>query len=59
MANDGNVDDAKGRVKRAAGDLTNDDDLRNEGKVDQASGKVKGKVGEAADKVKGLFNKRD
>jgi uncharacterized protein YjbJ (UPF0337 family) len=59
VANDGNVDDAKGRVKRAAGDLTNDDDLRNEGKVDQASGKVKGKVGEAADKVKGLFNKRD
>lgn len=58
MANDGNVDDAKGRIKRAAGDLTNDDDLRNEGKVDQASGKVKGKVGAAADKVKGLFSKR-
>lgn len=47
-----NVDDAKGRVKEAAGDLTGDDSLKNEGKVDQASGKVKDKVGDAADKVK-------
>jgi uncharacterized protein YjbJ (UPF0337 family) len=47
-----NYDDAKGRVKEAAGDLTNDDSLKNEGKVDQASGKVKDKVGDAADKVK-------
>ncbi len=47
-----NYDDAKGRVKEAAGDLTGDDSLKNEGKVDQAAGKVKGKVGDAADKVK-------
>ena len=52
-----NTDDLKGRAKEAAGDLTNDDDLKNEGKVDQASGKVKETVGDAADKVKGLFNK--
>lgn len=58
MASDGKMDDARGRAKRAAGELTDDDDLRNEGKVDQASGKVKSKVGEAADKVKGLFDKR-
>lgn len=49
---DGDVDTAKGRIKRAAGDLTGDDDLRREGKVDEASGTVKEKVGEAADKVK-------
>ena len=59
MANDGNMDEAKGRFKEAAGDLTGDDDLKNEGKVDRASGTVKGKVGQAADKVKGLFNRRD
>jgi uncharacterized protein YjbJ (UPF0337 family) len=57
VANDGNMDDAKGRAKRAVGDLTGDDDLRNEGKVDQASGKAKSKIGEAADKVKGIFKK--
>ena len=36
-----NVDDAKGKVKEAAGDLTDDESLKNEGKVDQATGKVK------------------
>jgi uncharacterized protein YjbJ (UPF0337 family) len=53
------MDEAKGRFKEAAGDLTDDDDLRNEGKVDRASGTVKGKVGQAADKVKSLFSHRD
>ncbi len=59
MANDGRMDEAKGRFKEAAGDLTDDDNLRNEGKVDRASGTVKGKVGQAADKVKSLFSHRD
>lgn len=54
-----NVDDAKGRVKEAAGDLTGNDSLKNEGKVDQASGKVKDKVGDAADKVKGAIRGGD
>ncbi len=56
MADDGTIDDAKGRVKEAAGDLTNDKDLKNEGKVDRASGAVKDKVGGAADKVKDAVN---
>jgi uncharacterized protein YjbJ (UPF0337 family) len=47
-----NVDEAKGRVKEAAGDLTQDKDLKREGKIDRASGDVKDKVGDAADKVK-------
>ena len=47
-----NVDDAKGRVKEAAGDLTDDDGLKREGKIDQATGKVKDTVDDAADKVK-------
>ena len=54
-----NVDDAKGRVKEAAGDLTGNDSLKNEGKVDQASGKVKDKFGDAADKVKGAIRGGD
>jgi uncharacterized protein YjbJ (UPF0337 family) len=49
---DGSGDDAKGRLKEAGGALTGDDDLKNEGKVDQATGTVKDKVGDAADKVK-------
>jgi uncharacterized protein YjbJ (UPF0337 family) len=47
-----NSDDAKGRVKEAAGDLTGDRDLKNEGKVDQAVGKIRDGVEGAADKVK-------
>ena len=36
---DGTADDIKGRVKEAAGDLTDDDDLKREGKADRASGR--------------------
>ena len=54
---DGTTDDATGRVKEAAGDLTGDDELKREGKVDRASGQVKGAVGGIADKVKGLLRK--
>ena len=46
-----NLDDAKGRVKEAAGDLTGDDDLKREGKMDQAAGKAKEFVEDAKDKV--------
>ena len=49
---DGTKDDVKGRTKEAAGSLTGDQSLKNEGKVDQASASVKEKVGDAADKVK-------
>jgi uncharacterized protein YjbJ (UPF0337 family) len=56
MADDGKFDDAKGRLKEAAGDLTDNQDLRNEGKVDKAAGSVKNKVAEAADKVKDAVN---
>ena len=47
-----NTDDLKGRVKEAAGDLTGDEDLQREGKVDQATGKVKDVVDDIADKFK-------
>jgi uncharacterized protein YjbJ (UPF0337 family) len=56
---DGTVDNAKGKVKEAAGDLTDDQSLKNEGKVDKASGSVKDAVGGAADKVKDVVNPND
>ena len=53
---DGTKDDLKGRTKEAAGDLTGDKSLKNEGKVDKASGKVKDAAGGAADKAKDVVN---
>ena len=53
-----NKDDAKGRVKEAAGNLTGDKDLQREGKVDQAGGKAKEGVEKVTDKVKETL-KRD
>ncbi len=46
-----NIDDIKGKVKEAAGDLTDNKDLEREGKVDQGKAEVKDKVGDVADKV--------
>lgn len=46
-----NMDQAKGRIKQAAGDLTDNDDLKREGKADEAAGKVKGTVDKVADKA--------
>ena len=46
------TDEAKGRVKEAAGDLTGDKDLEREGKMDQAGATVKEKTGKAVDKTK-------
>lgn len=51
----GNSDQAKGRVKQAAGDLTDDDDLKREGMADETGGKIKDKVGDAVDSVKDKF----
>lgn len=51
----GTFDEAKGRAKEAVGDLTDNDDLKKQGKVDKAVGKVKEKIDETADKVKDKF----
>ena len=45
-------DEYKGRVKEAAGDLTDDDDLKREGKIDRGAANVKEKAKEAVDKVR-------
>ncbi|HYP48669.1 MAG TPA: CsbD family protein [Thermoleophilaceae bacterium] len=54
---DGKMDEAKGRLKEAGGDLTGDKDLKNEGKVDRATGSAKDKIDDASDKVKDVFRK--
>lgn len=43
------VDDAKGRVKEAAGTLTGNKDLEHDGKLDQAGAKAKSVVEKAKD----------
>jgi uncharacterized protein YjbJ (UPF0337 family) len=52
----GTKDDMKGRTKEAAGSLTGDRSLKNEGKVDRASGKVKDAADSVSDKVKDAVN---
>ncbi len=54
---DGTTDDLKGRAKEAAGDLTDDQGLKNEGKVDWAQGGVKDAAEDAGDKLKDAVNR--
>ena len=54
---EGKKDDVKGRVKEAAGDLTDDDDLKREGKTDRAAGSVKDKLEQAKDKGEEFVDK--
>lgn len=53
------TDEAKGRVKEAAGDLTGDEKLKREGKVDRASGKAKEGVEKASEKAKEAVGRDD
>lgn len=46
---EGTVDKAKGRIKEAAGALTNDKSLKREGKLDQAAGAVKDAIENVVD----------
>jgi uncharacterized protein YjbJ (UPF0337 family) len=49
----GTSDKIKGHVEEAVGVLTDDQRLKNEGKLDQATGKVKKAVERVIDKSKG------
>lgn len=49
---DGTMDDLKGRAKEAVGDVTDNDDMKREGKVDRGAGNVKDKVEDAVDTVR-------
>jgi uncharacterized protein YjbJ (UPF0337 family) len=54
----GETDEAKGRVKKAAGELTGDKDLKREGDVDKASGKIKKATDKVADKARDAVRKK-
>jgi len=53
----GKTDEVKGRIKEAAGVLTGNDELRAEGKTDQAVGKVKQVAEKAVAKVEQAVKK--
>jgi uncharacterized protein YjbJ (UPF0337 family) len=50
---DKNVDKAKGRVKEAAGAVSGNKRLKNEGRADQAKGSAKNAVDKVADTLTG------
>ena len=52
----GTGDKAKGRIQKAAGELTNDQDLKDRGKINETSGKVKDGVEKGVNKVKNALN---
>jgi uncharacterized protein YjbJ (UPF0337 family) len=53
----GETDKVTGRIKQAAGDLTDDDDLKREGRKDEAAGKAKSAVDDVKDKANDLIDK--
>ena len=55
---DKNIDKAKGRAKEAAGTLTGDKRLKNEGRVDQAKGSAKKTVNKVTDTLTGRNRNR-
>ena len=62
---DSDFDQAKGKIKQAAGVLTDDDKLRAQGENDEKAGKVKevietgkDKLNDAVDAVKDRLNKK-
>ena len=53
---DGKVDQVKGRMKKGAGDVTDNDQLRDEGTADEASGDLQEGFGKARRKVGDAIN---
>jgi uncharacterized protein YjbJ (UPF0337 family) len=47
----GTADKIGGKLKQAAGDLTDDKDLKRDGKIEEASGKVKDGLDRTKDKA--------
>ncbi|MFL5871597.1 MAG: CsbD family protein [Solirubrobacterales bacterium] len=53
----GKLDEAKGRAKKAAGEVTGNKALKDRGRMDKAAGKAKKAVGGAAGKAKKAHRK--
>jgi uncharacterized protein YjbJ (UPF0337 family) len=54
----GETDQAKGRIKKAVGELTGDEDLKREGDIDKASGKVKEATEKVAERARRAVRKK-
>ncbi|MDQ4010245.1 MAG: CsbD family protein [Actinomycetota bacterium] len=61
MANDDKIkhkiDEGAGRVKETTGNVTGDDELRREGKMEKDKAQLKDKVADTVDKAKDIFRK--
>ncbi|MFN8028196.1 MAG: CsbD family protein [Acidimicrobiia bacterium] len=53
---DGTTDDIKGRAKEAVGDLTDDRDLKREGKADRVGAKAKDALDDLGDEAKEMID---
>jgi uncharacterized protein YjbJ (UPF0337 family) len=51
------IDEAKGRTKKATGEATGNKGLKDRGRIDKASAKVKRGVGGAAKRLRGATKK--
>lgn len=54
-----NRDIVRGRIKEATGALTDDDQLKRQGRMDQTAGKVKDGVERAVDRVRDTLQDAD
>lgn len=54
---DNDLDQAKGRIKQAAGDLTGNKDMKKQGKADEAAGKAKEFVEDTKNKAEGVIDR--
>jgi uncharacterized protein YjbJ (UPF0337 family) len=50
-------DEMKGRMKEAAGDMMDDDEMKREGKADRIGSTVKEKANEVVDKAKDVVDR--
>jgi uncharacterized protein YjbJ (UPF0337 family) len=50
-------DEMKGRMKEAAGDMMDDDEMKREGKADRVGSTVKEKANEVVDKAKDVIDR--
>ena len=54
---EGRIDQVKGAIKEAAGNVVGNDKLKAEGHADKIVGKVQAKVGDAKETIKDAVNK--
>lgn len=53
---DNDLDQAKGKIKQAAGDLTGNERLKHDGKADETAGKAKEILEDLKDKAEGVVD---